>query len=316
MSLAMKIPTPHIWISLSLIVLLLGLIVIKSSVLRTKTPSERVFDIAQTNNPKSNAENLKETEIKKLRSLFQTQVQECDFFEARGTLKTLGEITDTGDLAIYLDLEIERRIIEQCAKDPEALLDLMASGKSQFQIYWIEVAMRHYLRADLVAATNWFDKNKSKFNEATMDRLALALGRYVLSEHSFSKARQASLLIEEEALRSVLKVEIDRGIEFWIREGVLRNPEQTMNDLVRGTSNLEVFWLEVGMRCFFEVDQPRASEWHTEHWDTLNVDQKDRVALAWAREAIMQEDYDLARSWIEEISDEHLVEVLKKEMLK
>ena len=65
MSLAMKIPTPLIWISLSLIVLLLGLIVIKSSVLRTKTPSERVFDIAQTNDPKSNAENLKETEIKK-----------------------------------------------------------------------------------------------------------------------------------------------------------------------------------------------------------------------------------------------------------
>ena len=239
-------------------------------------------------------------------------LDEENFGEARRLIAEIKSPMLRESLKTEMNQLIEAKL--HAGAEDQTLLDLFLTEQCPYEDFWLEVAMRVRLSADVEHAVQWFEAHKGVMKPPLRERAALALCRHYGNLLEWQKAREMHTYIEDEKLAKVVDGEIGGAMERRLRRDVLANPQVTMASLLQKDSPYEVFWLEVAMNELLLKRPLEAGEWYQSAKATLLPEQHERIALACLRMQLGQNQIKEARQWRPLIVSSELAEVVDREL--
>jgi hypothetical protein len=109
------------------------------------------------------------------------------------------------------------------------------------------------------------------------------LARIAIAEGRLVDARKALQEIRDEDYRHFLGNQFNAAMAQSIRRRASEDAVKTLESIIRGEEEVEMFWIEVAMNEFLGTDRDAALKWHAARESDLNAEQNDRVLLALAR---------------------------------
>ena len=235
-----------------------------------------------------------------------------------GKCKTLLDMVKDESLRSSLSNQInraqEQEVRSKAADDPRETIRSILDGTYDIEDYWLEVAMDEYMKRENRGAVEWHTSIESELTSEQNDRILLARSRAGLRCCGWREAAKLKDRVINPEIRKVIGDEVGGAIEREIRAKVDDSPNETLEELLGGSTGYEVFWIEVAVDQYIKINAQGSAAWYHENVTRLNPQQLERVALAYARAANHGGDKVLARKWAEQISDCVLRELMVAEI--
>lgn len=171
-------------------------------------------------------------------------------------------------------------------------------------------AMTNFLKTDREQAVNWFEANSKQLPGDVVDGFRGALAMDSMNQGQIEEARAHLANIDNNQAKQKFEGRVWSQESKIVRSQVLDNPQAFLEDVVKGNSPHEEYWIKEGFKTWFSSSPEDANEWYSNQQRSLSPAQSQHVARAYAEVAFSQGDVGLAREWAERVVDPEFKEKL------
>jgi hypothetical protein len=177
----------------------------------------------------------------------------------------------------------------------------------------IVTAIRNWIRIDSDQVSRLTTSGQS-MNEFQRNVLIAGLARVDLEKGDLDAALSRIGSIKDPLLISESNSRYNAARGDQLRAAAKQDPQDAISQLTGDGPGKETFWIEVVMEEWLKDDMQGSFDWYQKNSQTLSPEQSERVALAYARAAIREKEFDTAQNWAARIHDLKLRAVVEGEI--